>query len=243
MHLAILYTHSAQEEAKDMNGTTTTQLQHEVESQRILEKEQYEAEIENLHEQLKQQEVAYENQKQTYKTQIEDLQDALEQTKQHASEVQNISELVQQYEFVVPEYSKLKKEKRPYHTPPMYSYPGGYKFGIEVLPYGVTTGLGSHVSVRVFNQIGEYDEHLPYPVNVTITLQLLNQKNKREGYHEKQLHLTWTKKDLSGQYLGSDPQFIGHGEMERKASLYIQNDKLWFRITEIKIEVMKHGKK
>ena len=169
---------------------------------------------------------------------IQELRQDLRQSKERCIEIQNISELVQQYEFVVPNFSRLKKEKINHTTPPMYSKPGGYKFIVEVSPAGTKTGAGSHVSVRVFTQSGEYDAQLTFPAKMNITLQLLNQENKREG-HTKMIACMY-KASAMGEFLGSDQQFISLAELDSKAAFYLKNDQMWFKVSEVIIETLGH---
>ncbi len=169
---------------------------------------------------------------------IESLKQELQLTKDTVIEVQNKADLIQQYEFVVPGFSKLKNDKSKYSTPPIYSYPGGYKMVLEIFLAGHKTGAGSHISVSAFSQIGESDANLIFPAKYYITLQLLNQQDRRGQHHTKQLSCTPTS-SKKGEFLGAVQQFISFDELERHESAYVKNDQLWFRITEIKVDTMK----
>lgn len=120
----------------------------------------------------------------------------------------------------------------------MYSKPGGYKFVIEVSSAGTKTGAGSDISVRIFSRVGEYDAQLIFPAKMNITLQLLNQENKREA-HTKMIACVY-KASAMGEFLGSDQQFISLTELEKKAAFYLKNNQMWFRVTEVKIEALGH---
>ncbi len=219
------------------------QEKEELEEQLELIRENSKADKENYLEQITIQKEAYEqqlyDQQQSYDGQIQQLQLDLEK---RSLAIQNVSDMVQQYEFLVPEYSRLKRDRAEYITPPIYSKPGGYKFVIKVLVVGSRTGLGSHVSIQGLSQLGEYDANLSYPVNnMSVTLQILNQQNKKESY-EKQVHFTYTRSN-NGETLGSDFQFISHQQLEENAAIYLKNDTLWFRITKIQIETANPGSK
>lgn len=171
-------------------------------------------------------------QQQHFGAQVEQLQLELAQ---RSLALQNVSDMVQQYEFLVPEYSKLKRDNIEYTTPPMYTWPGGYKFVIKVVAGGIKMGLGSHVSISGYSQVGEYDANLPFPVkNMLVTLQLLNQQNKTEN-HEIVVNLSYPR-SKHGEFLGAEFQYISHRQLEQNAAIYLKNDKLWFRVTQIKIE-------
>ncbi len=175
-------------------------------------------------------------QQQSFGAQIEQLQLELAQ---RTLALQNVSDMVQQYEFLVPEYSKLKRDKMEYTSPPMYTWPGGYKFVIKVVVGGMKTGLGSHISISGYSQVGEYDANLIFPVkNMLLTLQLLNQQNKQES-HEIVVPMNYPR-SKHGEFLGADFQYMSHQHLEQNAAIYLKNDKLWFRVTHIKVETARH---
>ena len=77
--------------------------------------------------------------------------------------------------FIVSELQKNKEYGSFCQSPDMYTHSCGYKFFINVAPYGWGEGVGTHVAVWLWAVPGEFDEQLPWPAKFTITVQLLNQ--------------------------------------------------------------------
>ncbi len=219
---------------------TLKQTKEELEKQLALERECFAVDKENFVEEIASQKEEFERelceQQQSFGAQIEQLQLELAQ---HSLAVQNVNDMIQQYEFLVPEYSRLKRDNVEYTTPPMYTGPGGYKFVIKVMVGGTKTGLGSHVSISGYSQVGEHDANLTFPVkNMLVTLQLLNQHDKTDN-HETIVHMGYAR-SKHGEFLGAEFQYISHRQLDQNAAIYLKHDKLWFRITHIKIETARH---
>ncbi len=147
---------------------------------------------------------------------------AEEQLKEHVLEYKRRFGITQ---FTVPTTT--------WQSPPMYTHPGGYKFQIRVSP-----NLLGYVAVYPFRMEGENDDRLQWPADCTITLQLLNQ-------HRNQDHVTVTKRLrwTSKAKYNSDPLYIDRnfipykdlGWNAEKQTLYLKDNCLQFRITEIQV--------
>ena len=140
----------------------------------------------------------------------------------------------------VPTYSDRKKAWGWWHSPPLYTHPGGYKFRIAVNVYGYQSGYGTHISVSMDALKGEFDSMLQWPAKASITLQLLNQERDQD-------HLTVTKtfewpQPFGGYFATSPPapfvgffdeKLISHDDLEKNSenqTRYLFNDSLFFRI-------------
>ena len=168
---------------------------------------------------------------------INSLEEQLRASEPNTHELQLTLETVQQYDFIVPNFKQLKAEKKLHTIRPMYTRPGGYKFGIEIHPYGTGTGASSHVSVRIWSQEGEYDAHLKFPVKLFVYLQLLNQHRIDEGHYKKHISCLY-KEQSHGIFIGSEFKFITHDELKwnkAKQTQYLKDNRLWFRITAVTI--------
>lgn len=166
---------------------------------------------------------------------IHSMEEQLRASELKTYELQQVLDTVQQYDFIVPNFKQLKAEKKLHTVRSMYTRPGGYKFGMEVHPYGTGVGASSHVSVRVWSHEGEYDGHLKFPAKFVIDLELLNQHKKDDGHYKKQISCLY-KEPSHGIFIGSEFKFITHGELkwnEGKQTQYLKDDRLWFRITAI----------
>ncbi len=124
-------------------------------------------------------------------------------------------------------------------SPPVDTHPGGYRIGIKVRPNGLNEGKGTHVTVYLCTAKGENDDHLKWPADCTITLQLLNQ-------HRDQDHITvsrrlqWNKPTSTAlsDTTTIDEKFVAHKDLDWNAgrqTQYLQNDCLKWRITDIRV--------
>ena len=77
-------------------------------------------------------------------------------------------------------FAKLKMEKRQWNSPVFYTHPQGYRLNLEVFAYGWDCGTGSHVSIIIYLNSGEFDEKLKWPVEATIMIKLMSQEGDCE---------------------------------------------------------------
>ena len=130
----------------------------------------------------------------------------------------------------LPYYAHRKKAGGWWHSPSLYTHPQGYKFRIAVNCKGIA---GPHISVSMDALKGEFDGHVLWPANATVTLQLLNQ----ESGHG---HLTVTRrfhwpKPSKATYIGFfGEKFISHGELSEfnpdLRTRFLVNDCLFFKV-------------
>ena len=86
-------------------------------------------------------------------------------------------------EFTVTEFSKRKQFDNMHYSPPFYTHPQGYKMYLEVVPNGVGSGKGTHMSIYAHLKKGEHDNQLQCPFEGEIVLELLNWRENR-GHHK-----------------------------------------------------------
>ena len=74
-------------------------------------------------------------------------------------------------------FEKFRKNNGNWDSPGFYTKERGYQMYMKVFPNGFNTvgAHGSHISVWVPLMKGDHDDHLPWPVKGTLTVQLLNQ--------------------------------------------------------------------
>jgi len=138
--------------------------------------------------------------------------------------------------FTFGEYSQRKRtdSMKEVDSDPFYSHQDGYKFMLRIAYYdspyygGSRNGIGTTLYLRT----GEYDDQLPWPVNVTVRLELLNQA----GDHH---HVEWTKtrkwgEDKRNSYR-SGSECIGvmqYSDLEKRGDgvQYMMNNCLKFRL-------------
>ena len=123
--------------------------------------------------------------------QTEDLEDKLQQiTQAHqdgiASKLSTVEVLLGLtcWEFTLTEFSKRQVNERfgSWYSNSFYSRPGGYRFKLNV----DTNGEGNyttHLSAYLYLLPGDYDEHLQWPLKVTVHLTMINQRGDH-SHHE-----------------------------------------------------------
>ena len=79
-------------------------------------------------------------------------------------------------EFTMTEYSKHKRERRKWFSPPFYSGPGGYKLCLCVVNYPQDLQIPYILSVYVYLMRGEHDDRLVWPFHGDITVQLVTRQ-------------------------------------------------------------------
>ena len=76
-----------------------------------------------------------------------------------------------------------KKKSDEWHSTPFYSHIGGYKMCLSVNANGYGNGKGTHMSLYVHLMKGDYDDHLKWPFNGDITIEL----KKKDPPHLQQV--------------------------------------------------------
>ena len=110
---------------------------------------------------------------------------------------------------------------------------------ICVYANGDGDGEGTHVSVFAFMMRGENDDHLHWPFNGTVTVELLNQLEDK-NHHSSETTFSQdnvaSQRVMDGEIAQSgygDPNYIPHtslGYDEAKHCQYLKDDCLYFSI-------------
>lgn len=127
------------------------------------------------------------------KHKIEDLKathkKAVKVLEEKLQKIQALVTPVLPMDITVPNVDHLKQTSIRWFSPPFYNAPNGYKMCLRVDANGVGIGKGSHVSVMIHFQAGEYDETLQWPFQGTVTVRLLNQRENSQ-HHEVTIPFT-----------------------------------------------------
>ena len=97
-------------------------------------------------------------------------------------------------EFLIPDFLQKSSHDAKWVSPPFYSHPQGYKLCLVVYPNGVWRGRDTHVSIFVNILNGEHDNHLVWPLDVDIVVELCNWKDPK-GHLERTLSFFQMSKD------------------------------------------------
>ena len=119
---------------------------------------------------------------------------------------------------------------------PFYSYPGGYRFKLNIDTNGHGKALGTHLSAYLYLLPGDYDKELKWPIKCTVHLEMLNQRGDH-GHHIVigNFKYTKTKSDPNYEYnrIGSTSKFFPLAELGYNAANnteYLSNDSLHFQL-------------
>jgi len=130
-------------------------------------------------------------------------------------------------------FEKHRQSHTVWYSPPFYTHPRGYKMRLRVDANGNGDAKGTHVSVFVCLMRGEYDDHLKWPFNRDITIQLLDQEG-REEHHTVVIRYTdgTTNRVTVGKRSceWGATMFIPHNKLSPK---FLKNNCLLFRVLKV----------
>lgn len=93
--------------------------------------------------------------------------------------------------FKLTGFQDKRKDKQPFAFPPFYTHPRGYHMAFVVYANGNGSAKGTHISVFVQLQKGNYDDELKWPFVGEVTFTLLNQLKDENHYSRiESFHLT-----------------------------------------------------
>lgn len=161
-------------------------------------------------------------------------------------EIRNLQRLVPvvPIEITMENFSALKNTNSEWNSPPFYSHENGYKMCLRVLPNGFQSCTSSHVSVYLCAVKGEFDDHLPWPVETDVRVLLLNQHRSidrdRNGEHYERQMKCWLKRAVNRAIGGGQGRsdFILQSKLEYQSERdvqYLKFDRLNFRIASIQL--------
>ena len=126
-----------------------------------------------------------------------------------------------------------RKQGSPWLSMPFYTHQEGYKMRLVVYPNGIKSGSETHISVGVFLMSGKHDDHLNWPLNVTLTVTLLHENNVMI-YATVEFSSHMHGNDVIGRVWNSTmaesglvyPEFARHNQLH----LYTKFDTIYFRV-------------
>ena len=126
----------------------------------------------------------------------------------------------------------------------LYTHPQGYKMCLRVYANGDGKGKGTHVSVFAYLMRGEFDDHLKWPFQGHVVLQLCNQlEDRRHRGHTFSFSETADSKFISRVTNGEraesgwgTPTLIAHNDLNFNPAnncQYLKHDHLHFRVITV----------
>ncbi len=144
--------------------------------------------------------------------------------------------------LVMTHFYMHKTKAKDWYSPPFYSHFGGYKLCLRVAANGQLAGAGTHVSVYVHLMSGENDQHLSWPFQGEVSVQLINHIAEH-GHIERTVSFSGTD---AGKLIGRECSYIGQGfnwfashadlpHNTAKNTEYLTHDSLTFQVTKVKL--------
>ena len=128
------------------------------------------------------------------------------------------------------QYSSNKRQKIAIDSDPFYSHHHGYKFQLKaVYNYSPLPSIRNNVGVYLSLIEGDYDNELCWPVEVKVSLELLNQTGASSTNIVKTFNIKWTR-DKRGCLKEDAFLSVKYSDLERREKKYVVNDCLKFRI-------------
>ena len=142
-------------------------------------------------------------------------------------------------------FSVYKRTNATWCSQPFYTSVDGYKLQLSVDANGIGSGAGTHLSLYVRLMKGDNDDKLSFPLNATITVQILNILSDSNHRERTINHYNAPVEDRTRVTEGDTapcgrgfPQFISHTELldnTNNSVKFIDNDKLYIKIVSVDI--------
>ena len=209
-----------EEQEKKMEELAKKDNEHNEEEQKQKQKiEELEKKLEKQEKELDEQKLELVGQQKSLQAQLSELSSQLGLTRT----------------FTMMGFTKAKIESSTWRSPAMYTHLYGYKFFFEIKANGHVGRRGMAVRVALWSTPGEFDSQLKWPVQVKITLELINQHGGDNIVAQKD-QVSWSKSGMSRAvtffgniyYLGCY-HLINHSELNN----YLVNDTLCFRFSTL----------
>ena len=150
-------------------------------------------------------------------------------------------------ELTMTNFQKHREAGDEWVSPPFFTHDGGYQLCLSVYANGLLSGTGSHVSVYAQMMAGPNDDHLKWPFEARITVQMINWKH--DGNHVQNTMDIDGDDNASQRVTDSEvvsgktgwTHFISHKELLDPTSedtLYVEDDTIRFRIPDIHLRTI-----
>ena len=140
--------------------------------------------------------------------------------------------------FTVVDFTRMKAFDTEWLSPPFYSHPQGYKLCLVVYPNGIMNGAGTYVSVFIGILEEENYDHLVWPLNADVVVEILNWREDNH-HHERIVPLNCSWKVMPKVGTNRSPiysQFIPHSSLSYNSTTnteYLQNDCVRLRVSKV----------
>jgi hypothetical protein len=164
----------------------------------------------------------------------------------HKSEIQNLKDEVQRLKFHklgLPCDFRIEDNDGDVYLPGFYTHSSGYRMCIRVVPRGLGKGKGTHISLFVYLQKGQFDDHLKWPFRGEIAIQIVNQAGDHDHFGNSVIYNDVTV-DASGNRVVDGKrsqgwgynQFFSRSDLQynpKKNTQYLKNDIVIVRLANV----------
>jgi len=144
-------------------------------------------------------------------------------------------------ELTMTNFEQLKADSDNWLSPPFYTHPEGYKMCLSVDANGYDKGKGTHVSVYACLMRGEFDDHLKWPFQGRVVIQLCNQLQNK---HHRGRTINFSESTYASQVTSRNraeggcgyPTLIPHNDVRFNPNnncQYLKNDCLRIQIVAV----------
>ena len=163
----------------------------------------------------------------------------------HKSEIQNLKDEVQRLKFHklgLPCDFRIEDNDGDVYLPGFYTHSSGYRMCIRVVPRGLEEGKGTHMSLFVYLQKGQFDDHLKWPFRGEIAIQIVNQAGDHD-HLEYSIIYDATVEDCGNRVVDGKRsrgwgynQFFPRSDLQfnpKKNTQYLKNDIIIVRLAKV----------
>ncbi len=138
--------------------------------------------------------------------------------------------------FEMKNYTIEKTRDKPcdWKSPAMHTHVRGYKFCIGVDASGSVYGCENAIGLVMYAMQGEFDDELKWPIKVKFSIELINQRGS-ENLRRSEMSSLWYQPRSRHSIIGSFNQFHGGFVEHCKVSGFLNNDTLYFYVTEVQL--------
>ena len=130
------------------------------------------------------------------------------------------------------EYSQKKNNDEHWHSDVFYTHHQGYSMRLSVVPAGLGTGKGTHLSLYLYLMQGPHDDKLNWPLRERFQIQLINQINSSVNYS---VITTYSACDNNDRRCKEIFQFILNKELHKTTATqqFIKDNSVFFQVTKL----------
>lgn len=141
------------------------------------------------------------------------------------------------HRIVLANFKQKMHERDCINTDLIYSHEKGYKFMLQVWPYGDGKVIGTHVSADIYPVPGDYDHQLLWPVNLTFTFVVIDQSTDQNNL-KREVQVVWNKEDVGMFFSEHSFELVAHSRLEDSTgerAQFIKDGTVLLQYTQVQV--------